>query len=91
MAKVDERALRMAEQIVDGLTSEWRPQAFHDTYAEELRKRIKAKDAGEEVVEEEPAEATPAKVVDLMAALEASVEKAPAADRRPARGSRKSA
>jgi DNA end-binding protein Ku len=73
-SKPDPKALTMAMQIVDGLTGEWRPQNYHDTFAEELRKRIKAKDAGKKVVEAKPA--TDGKVLDLMAALEASVESA---------------
>jgi DNA end-binding protein Ku len=72
--KVDDKLLRMATQIVDGLTSEWKPASYHDTYTEELRSRIKAKDAGKEIVHDEPAR--DAKVLDLMAALEASVESA---------------
>ena len=65
----------MATQIVDGLTADWDPSSYHDTYTEELRKRIKAKDAGKKVVEPKR-RATDAKVLDLMAALEASVESA---------------
>ena len=72
--KPDPKAMKMAVQIVDGLTGEWRPQNYHDTFAEELRKQIKAKDSGKKVVEPKPA--TDAKVLDLMAALEASVESA---------------
>jgi DNA end-binding protein Ku len=70
-SKTDPKALRMAKQIIEGLSSEWNPKQYHDTYTEALRKRITAKNAGKEVVEtaEEPA----GRVLDLMAALEASV------------------
>src|SRR3954449_5289482 len=34
--KPEAKALRMATQIVDGLTSDWDPAAYHDTYTEEL-------------------------------------------------------
>ena len=88
-AKPDTKTLKMATQLLDALATDWNPKQYKDTFTDELRRRIEAKDAGEEVVEEEPAEAAPAKVVDLMAALEASVEKA-RGNRRPAR-KRKSA
>jgi DNA end-binding protein Ku len=72
-SKPDAKAMRMATQLIDGLTAPWKPEAYHDTYVEELRKRIKAKDAGKEIVHEEP-EPAEGKVLDLMAALEASLD-----------------
>jgi DNA end-binding protein Ku len=72
-AKPDERELRMATQLVEGLASEWNPKAYRDTYTEEVRERIKAKDEGKEIVTGEEPERE-AKVLDLMAALEASLE-----------------
>jgi DNA end-binding protein Ku len=72
-AKPNERELRMATQLVEGLASEWNPKAYRDTYTEEVRERIKAKDEGKEIVTEEAPERE-AKVLDLMAALEASLD-----------------
>ena len=72
----DAKALELATQIVDSLASDWKPERYHDTYAEELRGLIKAKGEGEDVVTEAPAPADKGNVVDLMAALEASVEAA---------------
>ena len=69
-------ALKMAAQLLDAMATDWKPTRYHDTYAEELRSRIDARDKGEEIVEEEPAEPSSGKVVDLMAALEESVAKA---------------
>jgi DNA end-binding protein Ku len=74
--KPDAKALKMAAQLLDAMATDWKPTRYHDTYTEELRTRIEARDKGEEVVEEEPAEPTSGKVVDLMAALEESVAKA---------------
>jgi len=73
-ARVSGRERALAEQIVDSLESEWKPSRYHDDYEEELRKRIKAKQRGklETVAEAEP---PPAKVVDLMEALQASLER----------------
>ncbi len=73
--KPDAKALKLATQIVDSLESDWKPEQYHDTYAEELRKRIKAKDDGKEIVEED-APAAKADVLDLMEALERSVNEA---------------
>jgi DNA end-binding protein Ku len=78
-SKPDAKAMRMATQLIDGLSASWNPDAYHDTYAEDLRKRIRAKDAGKDVVRRATAEPE-GKVLDLMAALEASLE---AGKRRP--------
>ena len=81
----DPKALRMAKQLIEGLSTEWNPKQYHDTYTEALRKRIAAKDSGKEVVD--AAEEPTGRVLDLMAALEASVEagKKRNAARKPAR------
>jgi DNA end-binding protein Ku len=73
--KPDAKMLRMATQLVDSLTTTWSPKRYHDTYTEELRERIEAKEKGDEIVTEPPAPAD-VEVVDLMEALEASVESA---------------
>ncbi|MDP1820781.1 MAG: Ku protein [Acidimicrobiales bacterium] len=75
-AKPDAKAMKLATQIVDSLAAEWDPKRYHDTYAEELKKRIKAKDRGKKVVEEQPPAETDADVLDLMEALEKSVQSA---------------
>ena len=79
--KPDAKALRMATDLIDGLSSEWEPARYHDTYTDDLKARIKAKNAGKAI--EEPVAESDAKVVDLMAALEASV--AAAKGRKPAK------
>jgi DNA end-binding protein Ku len=66
------KMLRMATQLVDALTGDWKPEQYEDTFTDELRKRIAAKEAGEEITEE-PAPEPRTDVVDLMAALEASI------------------
>ena len=73
IAEPDAKPLKLALQIVDSLADEWDPARYHDTYTEELRKLIEARAAGEDTtVEAGPAPA--GKVLDLMAALEASVK-----------------
>jgi DNA end-binding protein Ku len=82
-----EREKEMARQLVLSLTADFDPEKYHDEYREELLALIDRKAAGEEIVAApEPEE--PAKVLDLMAALEASLERAGAkqakSDRAPA-------
>jgi len=73
--KADERALSMATQLVEGLAAPWKPEQYHDTYTEELRERIMTKDEhGIAVGDGESKTADSGKVLDLMAALQASVD-----------------
>lgn len=85
------KELKMAGQIVDSLTTTWQPDRYEDTYRARVREYIKRKAKGEEIVVEE-AEAPEEKVVDLMAALEASLAAAKKGkgNRRPARRSKSS-
>ena len=81
-SKPDAKALKLAEQIVDSLTSDWDPEQYHDTYTEELREAIETKDkrGKDDVVEadDDAGEDEGAEVLDLMAALERSVSEAKA-------------
>ncbi|MEP6661479.1 MAG: Ku protein [Acidimicrobiales bacterium] len=90
-AKPDPKTLRMATQLIDGLAAEWNPDQYHDTYVEELRKRIKAKEAGKQIVDKDVSEPTGGKVLDLMAALEASVKAAKGSKRPKATAAHKAA
>jgi len=89
-SKPDASALKMAGQLIDGLAADWEPGKYHDTYVEQLRKRIKAKRAGKEIVDEAVTTETPANVVDLVAALQASLDKAKR-PRKPRKRAKKSA
>jgi DNA end-binding protein Ku len=88
MPSVSDREVKMASQVIDALTTEWDPERYHDDYRQQVLQLIREKAKGKEIVvaKDKPQEA---KVVDLMAALEASLEaakgrKAPAARaRRP--------
>lgn len=72
---VDERELSAARQLVESLRSEWEPERYEDTYRDRVMELIERKAEGESVVTEEPEEEG-GEVVDLMAALEASVNDA---------------
>ena len=70
--------LAMAKQLVSAMTGEFDPAQYKDEYREALETIIEAKVEGRETVEiEEPEES--GKLIDLMAALEASVTAAKAA------------
>jgi DNA end-binding protein Ku len=73
--EADAKALKLAVQIVDSLAADWEPEQYHDTYQEDVQKIIEAKAQGETIAveEEEPSEG---KVLDLMAALQASLDSA---------------
>jgi DNA end-binding protein Ku len=73
---VSERELRMAEQLIESLTEPFEPDRYEDTYRNQVLELIDRKAAGEEEVVPAPAPAAEEKVVDLMAALEASVRDA---------------
>jgi DNA end-binding protein Ku len=71
----NEKELDMARQLIEALASDFEPDKYHDEYREQLLGIIEKKAAGEEIVAE-PLVEEPAKVVDLMAALEASLARA---------------
>ena len=70
-----QRELDMARQLVQSLAAEFDPGKYHDAYRQELLGLIERKAAGEEIVARPAAEET-GKVLDLMAALEASLARA---------------
>jgi DNA end-binding protein Ku len=70
--EVSDREQKMARQLIDSLSSEFEPDKYHDEYRERVLELIEQKASGQEIVVEEPTE-EPTKVVDLMAALEASL------------------
>jgi DNA end-binding protein Ku len=65
----------MAKQLVSAMTGEFDPSQYKDEYREALEQIIEAKVEGRETVEIEEPEET-GKLIDLMAALEASVKSA---------------
>ena len=71
-AQATDRELKMAEQLIDTLSSEFDPAKYHDEYRERVLDMIERKASGEEItVQPEAEESAPAP--DLMAALEASL------------------
>jgi len=70
--EVTPREEKMARQLIDSLTCDFEPSNYRDEYRERVLALIEQKAAGQEIVVGEAAAATP-NVVDLMAALEASL------------------
>ncbi|QDP96046.1 Ku protein [Microlunatus elymi] len=71
---LSKRDLDMAADLIGSMTSDWEPEKYRDRYTERVNELVAAKSKDEkfETGEEEPE----AKVVDLTAALKASVERA---------------
>jgi DNA end-binding protein Ku len=70
--KASARELKMAQQLIDSLSTEWEPEKYRDEYREKVLELIERKAAGEEIAVQAEAP-QPTKVPDLMAALEASL------------------
>jgi len=68
-----EKELKMAENLINSLSAEFRPEKYTDEYRRELMDLIQAKIAGKEIEVPEAALGRE-KVVDLMEALKASIE-----------------
>jgi DNA end-binding protein Ku len=70
-----ERELTMARQLVSSLSAEWEPAKYQDDYRDKVIELIEAKAEGNEIAVPEVPD-RPAPVLDLMAALEASLARA---------------
>ncbi|MFK4087701.1 Ku protein [Kribbella sp. NPDC020789] len=68
----------MASSYIDTLRGEFDPEQYHDEYRQALEQVVEAKAAGVPLPESEEEETEGAEVVDLVAALRASVEAAKA-------------
>lgn len=75
---VSNAELKMADTLIEAMSSDFTPEAYQDGYREALLSVIEAKTAGKEFVAP-PTSAQPAPAVDLITALQASVEAAKAA------------
>jgi DNA end-binding protein Ku len=83
-AKVSERELKMAEQLVRELAGKWKPEAFHDEFREKLEQVVEEKvkaGKGEYVMKPLPGEEvkTSADILDLTELLRRSLGKGKAA------------
>jgi DNA end-binding protein Ku len=72
---IDEPAakeLKMAQQLIESLSTDFEPDRYRDEYREKVLELINAKAEGNDIVKQPDVE-EPTPVVDLMAALEASL------------------
>lgn len=70
--KLEQKELDMAIHLIDNLTTEFEPEKYKDEYREALQEIIAKKIEGEEI--EMPKEAPRRNIIDLMQALQASIE-----------------
>ncbi|MEN5070844.1 Ku protein [Stenotrophomonas sp. TWI1183] len=91
--RINSKETAMAEQLIESMSGEWKPDEYHDEFRERLhtllKKRIKAK-GGTTKVEEEPVprEDDATNVVDFMSLLQKSLDakkRTPAAGKTPAK------
>jgi DNA end-binding protein Ku len=71
--KPEQRELTMAKQLIESLSSDFKPESYRDEYREDLLELLEKKAAGEDVVAAKSEEPKPTKAPDLMAALEESL------------------
>jgi DNA end-binding protein Ku len=72
-SKVNAKEQEMAEQLIDSLSTDFKPGAYRDEYREQLMALIERKAEGKEIVAPESEEPQATKAPDLMAALEQSI------------------
>lgn len=73
--KVQKKEIDLATTLIDQMTKKFEPQKFKDEYNQKIKKAIKAKIKGNEIVETS-VEEEPAKIINLMDALQKSLKKA---------------
>jgi DNA end-binding protein Ku len=74
--KLKPAEVKLAEQLVESLSQDFKPEQFHDKFQENLKALMEAKQKGKTIVaERKPA---PARVIDMMEALKKSLANAEA-------------
>lgn len=69
-----DREVDMARLLLESMESEWDPNRYHDTHRQKVEALVEEKRQGHEIIEGTAVQ--PAKVVDLMEALSASIKSA---------------
>jgi DNA end-binding protein Ku len=74
--ELGKREMNMAKSLIDSMSSKWNPEKYKDDYREALMEVIEEKvEAGGKEIEEKPKKAPkPTKVIDLVSALQKSLE-----------------
>jgi len=68
--------VKLAEQLVETLSEDFKPEKYHDTFQQNLKTLIEATLKGETMVEAQPIKRAP--VIDMMEALKRSVQQSEA-------------
>jgi DNA end-binding protein Ku len=89
--KPAKREQEMAEQLIDSLSTDFKPDDYHDEYREQLLALIERKAEGKEIVASDAEAPKATKAPDLMAALEESIAAAQGAGKKPAKKAREKA
>lgn len=71
-SKLEKREIELAVSLINQMTTEFKPEKFKDEYNEKLKKAIKQKISGNEIVESKEPQAPP-NVINLMEALQKSL------------------
>jgi DNA end-binding protein Ku len=72
--KTTKRELDVAKQLVDSLAADFKPDAFRDTYREQVLELIERKAQGKAIAVQPTPEEVAAPAPDLMSALRASLD-----------------
>jgi DNA end-binding protein Ku len=83
-AAISDKELKMAMALVEGMSEKWKPEQYHDTYREDVlalvEKKVKAGQTKAITMPgKEKAPASSGNVIDLVALLQQSIGKKPAA------------
>jgi len=87
---ISDKELQMATALVEGMSDEWQPEQYHDTYREDIlalvEKKVAAKETKTITMPGPERERAPSNVVDLVALLQQSIGKKPARQASAKRG-----
>ena len=75
-SKITKQELELAENLIEQMTAPFKPEKFKDEYNEKIKKAIKRKIEGNEIIEPQEKE-QPAKIINLMEALQKSLASKP--------------
>jgi DNA end-binding protein Ku len=71
----DTRELKVAQQLIDSLTAKWDPTQYRNTYRKRIEELVEKKRAGHAIVFGDDQDRPKSNVVDLMSALQASIDR----------------
>jgi DNA end-binding protein Ku len=73
-AKINDRELKLAEQLVESMTAKFDPKKYKDSYRERLEKTIKSKVKGKPLRSKSISKKPTTNVVDITALLQKSLK-----------------